>query len=162
MFLQSLIRRNRRFIEAAVTLHQAGKIPPNSYVLDLDTIQNNASIMVDEASRLDLKIYAMSKQIGRNPEAFKALAAGGIDSYVAVDMACARPVHKAGYRVGHIGHLVQISQSEALEAASMQPDYWTVFSKEKVQEAAVASIEAGNNQRFLARISDSLTFLYSR
>jgi predicted amino acid racemase len=131
MFLKSLIKRNPRFIETAITLHQAGELPANSYILDLDTMKDNARIMADEAGKLGLKVYAMSKQFGRNPEAFHALAAGGIDSYVAVDMACARPIHKAGYRVGHIGHLVQIPKSEALAAAKMKPDYWTVFSHEK-------------------------------
>lgn len=127
MFLKPLMRRNRPFIETAINLHQAGEIPANSYVLDLDMMQANARIMADEAERLDLKVYAMSKQIGRNPPAFRALAAGGIDSYVAVDLAGARVVHAAGYRVGHIGHLVQIPRAEALTAAKMKPDYWTVF-----------------------------------
>jgi len=152
MLLETLTRRNRLFIEAAVNLHRAGGIPANSYVLDLDTMQANARIMADEADRLGLKIYAMSKQFGRNRPAFDALAAGGIDSYVAVDMACARPIHAAGYRVGHIGHLVQIPQREALAAAQMKPDYWTVFSFEKAQEAAEASGKAGHTQQLLARI----------
>jgi len=152
MFLNTLMRRNQPFIEAAVALHQAGEIPANSYVLDLDTMQANARIMEDEAEKLGLKIYAMSKQIGRNPPAFDALAAGGIDSYVAVDMACARPIHAAGYRVGHIGHLVQVPRREALAAAQMQPDYWTVFSYEKAQEASDASGQAGHTQQLLARI----------
>jgi predicted amino acid racemase len=152
MFLRTLLQRNRSFIEAAVNLHQAGEIPANSYVLDLDTMQANARIMADEAERLGLKIYAMSKQFGRNPAAFRALAAGGIDRYVAVDMACARPIHAAGYRVGHIGHLVQIPQAEALAAAQMKPDYWTVFSHEKAQEASEASGKVGHTQQLLARI----------
>ncbi len=126
MFLKPLVRRNRPFIEAAVRLHQDGQIPANSYVLDLDMMQANARIIADEAGRLGLKVYAMSKQIGRNPAAFRALAAGGITDYVAVDMACARPIHAAGYRVGHIGHLVQIPRDETIEAAQMKPEYWTV------------------------------------
>ena len=52
MFLQSLIRRNRHFIEATISLHQAGEIPPNSYVLDLDTMQANARIMADEGETI--------------------------------------------------------------------------------------------------------------
>lgn len=152
MFLKTLTRRNRPFVEAAINLHQAGEIPANSYVLDLDMMQANARIMADEAERLGLKVYAMSKQIGRNPPAFRALAAGGIDSYVAVDLACARPIHAVGYRVGHIGHLVQISRAEALAAAQMKPDYWTVFSHEKAQEASEASGKVGHTQQLLARI----------
>ncbi|MCP4541213.1 MAG: YhfX family PLP-dependent enzyme [Chloroflexi bacterium] len=152
MFLNPLVRRNRPFIEVAVNLHQAGKIPANSYVLDLDMMQANARIMTDEANRLGLKIYAMSKQFGRNTPAFHALAAGGIDAYVAVDLAGARVIHAAGFEVGHIGHLVQIPQAEALTAAKTKPTYWTVFSQEKAQEAAEASGKAGHTQRILARI----------
>jgi len=152
MFLTTLMRRNRPFVAAAVSLHQAGEIPANSYVLDLDTMQANARIMAREAERLHLKIYAMSKQSGRNPPAFRALAAGGIDSYVAVDLAGARPIHQAGYRVGHLGHLVQIPRAEAPAAARMKPDYWTVFGHEKAQEASAASAEVSRSQPLLARI----------
>ncbi len=152
MFLQTLLRRNRPLIAAALNLHQAGEIPANSYVLDLDTIQANARILADEARRLGLQVYAMGKQFGRNPAAFRALAAGGIDSYVAVDMACARPIHQAGYRVGHIGHLVQIPRAEALAAAKIKPDYWTVFSHDKAQEASEASGKVNHCQQLLARI----------
>jgi predicted amino acid racemase len=152
MFLQKLRKRNPDFISVAIMMHQAGQLPANSHVLDLDAMRDNARLMADEAERLNLKIYAMSKQIGRNPPAFKALAAGGIDSYVAVDMACARPIHNAGYRVGHIGHLVQIPQAEAGAAAEMRPDYWTVFSIEKAKEASRACGKVGHTQPMLARI----------
>jgi len=161
MFLKTLIHRNSAFISVVVTLHQAGEIPANSYVLDLDAMRANARMMADEAERLGLKIYAMSKQIGRNPPAFKALAAGGIDSYVAVDMACARPIHHAGYKVGHIGHLVQIPQAEALAAAEMKPDYWTVFSIEKAKEASRACGAVGHTQLMLARIYASGDTFYT-
>jgi hypothetical protein len=36
MFLDALRRRNPGFIRAAQSLHQAGAIPANAYVLDLD------------------------------------------------------------------------------------------------------------------------------
>jgi predicted amino acid racemase len=152
MFLNNLKDKNPDFISVSIALHQAGEIPANSYVLDLDAMRSNARIMADEAERLNLKIYAMSKQIGRNPPAFKALAAGGIDSYVAVDMACARPIHKAGYKVGHLGHLVQIPQAETLAAAKMRPEYWTVFNMEKAKETSRACVIAGYTQPILARI----------
>ena len=159
MFLKTLIQRNPSFLSAAVNLHQAGEIPANSYVLDLDTMQANARIISEEAKRLGVKVYAMSKQFGRNPQAFRALADGGIDHYVAVDFACARVVHHAGYQVGHLGHLVQIPQGEAFAAAKMQPDYWTVFSLDKAREASKASGKAGHRQKLLARLfADGDTF----
>jgi len=159
MFLKHLIKKNKDFVQTAIALHQSGKIPANSYVLDLDTMQANARIMADEANRLGLKLFAMSKQFGRNPAAFQALGAGGIDRYVAVDMACARPVHAAGFNVGHIGHLVQVARAESLETAKMSPDYWTVFSEEKAIEASQANGRLNRTQPLLARIfADSDTF----
>lgn len=160
MFLKTLIHRNPSFISAAVNLHQAGKIPANSYILDLDTIQANARIISQETKRLDLKVYAMSKQFGRNPQAFRALAAGGIDHYVAVDFACARAVHHAGYQLGHVGHLVQIPQAEAFAAAKMKPDFWTVFSQDKAREASAASCKTGHRQKLLARLHSSGDIFY--
>ncbi len=53
MFLNKLIQRNPEFIKTVTNFHQAGEIPPNSYVLDLDTIQSNAQIMFDEAKKLE-------------------------------------------------------------------------------------------------------------
>jgi predicted amino acid racemase len=152
MFLSTLMRRNRPFIVAAVNLHQAGEIPANSFVLDLDTMQANARTMAREAERLGLKVYPMSKQFGRNQAAFHALAAAGMDSYVAVDLTGARAIRAAGYRIGHLGHLVQIPRWEAQTGAKMQPDYWTVFSHEKAREASDASARAHRSQPLLARI----------
>ncbi|RPJ58732.1 MAG: YhfX family PLP-dependent enzyme, partial [Dehalococcoidia bacterium] len=108
MFLKTLIRCNRPFLEAVINLHQAGKIPPNSYALDLDMLAANTRVIAGEAAKYNLKVLAMTKQIGRNPAALRVLKANGIDSCVAVDVACARPVHAAGLKVGHIGHLVQV------------------------------------------------------
>jgi len=152
MFLQTLLRRNRPFLQAVVRLHQLGQIPANSYVLDIDSVQANAGLLSATAQKLGLKVYAMSKQFGRNPVAFRALAAGGIDRYVAVDMACARAVSRSGYALGHIGHLVQVPRSEARAAAQMMPEYWTVFSHEKAGEASQANGQLGRCQKLLARI----------
>ena len=152
MFLDSLIRRNRALIEVAIELHQRGEIPANSCVLDLDTIRSNSEIFAQAAGRHGLKTFAMTKQIGRNPPALRAMADGGIDSFVAVDMECARPIHKAGHRVGHIGHLVQVPHHERLEAAALGADYWTVFSYDKAAEAAGAARTLGKTQSLLARI----------
>ena len=113
MFLEPLVRRNRTFVETTVALHQEGLLPANSYVLDLE----NARTIVAEAARHNLAVFAMTKQIGRNPPAIGAAAAGGIDRFVAVDMACARTLHAHGYQVGHVGHLGQIARAEAAAAA---------------------------------------------
>lgn len=153
MFLDVLLRRNPEFVEAAMTLHQTGKIPANSYVLDLDAVENNAHAFSSHATKLGLKTFAMTKQVGRHSGFCQALMRGGIDRSVAVDMDCAVACHRAGLRTGHLGHLVQVSRGDAaLAAARLQPDYWTVFSSDKAIEAANAAHNAGREQNLLARI----------
>lgn len=153
MFLDVLRRRNPRFIEAAMRLHQQGQLPANSYVLDLDTVEANARALKQEADRQGLKIFAMTKQAGRNSGLCRAVMRGGIEGAVAVDMACARATHRAGMKLAHLGHLQQIARAEAKAAAkSFKPSYWTVFNDEKAKEAAQAAKEAGYTQDMLARI----------
>ena len=152
MFLELLRRRNPRFVETAMALHRQGKLPVNTYVIDLDTVEANARTIKEEADRLGLKVFAMTKQMGRNPSFCEAVARGGIDKAVAVDMACARACHAAGLGIGHLGHLVQVPRGEAAEAARLSPDYWTVFNAEKAREAAEAAQHASRMQPLLARI----------
>ncbi len=153
MFLDVLMRRNPAFIEAAMALHQAGKIPANAYVLDLDAVERNARLFKGEADKHGLKTFAMTKQVGRHSGFCQAVMRGGIERSVAVDMACALACDRAGLKTGHLGHLVQVPRQEAaFAAAKLQPDYWTVFSSEKAQEAAAAAKAAGRTQNLLARI----------
>ncbi|HHW02216.1 MAG TPA: YhfX family PLP-dependent enzyme [Thermoanaerobacterales bacterium] len=151
MFLDVLLRRNRKFVETAIELHQKGEIPANSYVIDVDTVRDNAAVMAEAGKKYNFKIFAMTKQIGRNPVVLKAIREAGIDSCVAVDLACARAVNAAGLKVGHLGHLVQIPRAETKAALNLKPDYWTVFSYEKAVEISNANTE-NREQKVLARI----------
>jgi len=152
MFLAPLRRRNPDFLRAAVDLHARGAVPANSYVLDLDAVTANAQVMSEAAARHGLTVFAMTKQVGRNPRFCAAVRSGGIEAAVAVDMADARAVAAGGLRLGHLGHLVQVPAGEAAEAAAMRPDYWTVFSQEKAEQAAAAAAAAGRVQDVLLRI----------
>lgn len=152
MFLQALLRRNRAFLEATVTLHRAGEIPANSYVLDLDTVAANSVAFCEEAHRRGLTVLAMTKQVGRAPGALDAMARGGADGFVAVDMACARAIVANGHPLGHLGHLVQVPRAEAREAAALRPDFWTVFSAGKASEAAGAAVALHRTQNLLVRV----------
>jgi predicted amino acid racemase len=70
-----------------------------------------------------------------------------------------RACRRAGLAIGHIGHLVQIPRAEAAAAASLEPDYWTIFNFEKAAEAAEASSARDRVQDLLARIqTDGDTF----
>src|SRR5579864_5786117 len=123
MFLDVLRRRNPQLIEQAIALHQAGKLPANSYVIDLDAVAANAGVIKAAGDRLGLKVFAMTKQMSRSPSFCKAVARGGIGKAVAVDMEDARACRRAGLALGHIGHLVQIPKAEAAAAALLTPDY---------------------------------------
>ena len=155
MFLDVLRRRNPAFVEGAMRLHQEGKLPANAYVLDLDAVERNARILKDEAARLGMKMFAMTKQVGRASSFCQAVMRGGIDRAVAVDMTCARATHKAGLKLGHLGHLQQVAKFEAAAAAkTFKPDYWTVFNETKAEEASAGAKAAGYTQDLLARIRD--------
>jgi len=152
MFLDLLRRRNPALINAAVLLHQAGDLPANTYVLDLEAVSDNTRAIAAEAARLGLTPFAMTKQAGRNPDFCAALITGGIDQSVAVDMECARATSRAGMRLGHVGHLVQVPRAEAAPAAKLAPANWTVFSYDKAREAAAAALAIGREQSLLARV----------
>lgn len=152
MFLQSLKARNPGLIRAAVRFHQEGTIPANSYVLDLDAMEENARLLSEEAGKHGLRVFGMAKQFGRHARALEVVAKGGIDAFVAVDLACARAIHGNGHRLGHLGHLVQIPHAEAATAMAMNPDYWTVFSLDKAREISEHCRQRGRVQPVLLRI----------
>lgn len=152
MFLELLRRRNPALLSDAARLHQSGQLPPNVYVLDLDAIERNATTIRAEATALGLRPLAMTKQIGRNPDALAAIRQGGITEAVGVDLECAAADAAGGLAIGHIGHLVQIPRIQAAVAAELRPRYWTVFSEQKAREAGAAAVRAGYVQDLLLRI----------
>lgn len=159
MFLNSIKKRNQKMIEVAIKLHQEGKIPSNSYILDIDTIKKNAETLATEGEKYNFKVFAMTKQIGRNPVALKAIKEAGIKSCVTVDMNDARPVHASGLQVGHLGHLVQVPHHETKAGLRFKPTYWTVFSKEKAKAISDA-IEGDYIQNIMVRVYDEKNDFY--
>jgi predicted amino acid racemase len=161
MFLRTLLDRNPAFVEAAVRLQRDGRVPANSYLFDLEAIRANATVLATEADRWGLQLFAMTKQVGRNPDVLRALMDAGVDHAVAVDMACARIVVREGMDLGHLGHLVQVPRHEAGAAADLQPANWTVFNDVKAAEAAAAARARGTTQDLLARIQAPGDTFYS-
>jgi predicted amino acid racemase len=153
MFLDLLRRRNPALLRAAAHFHQNGQLPPNTYVIDLDAVSRNAAALAAESYRLGLTPFAMTKQIGRNPDASRAIVAGGITHAVGVDLECAIAAASGGLQTGHLGHLVQIPKHRAHDAASLEPKYWTVFSETKASEAGAAALARGRVQDVLLRIA---------
>jgi predicted amino acid racemase len=152
VFLDQLVQRNPDLARVAVELHQRGDLPASSYVIDLDVLSENAVALCKEARRLGVSVLAMTKQFGRNPVAMQTLERAGVETFVAVDMRCAGAIERAGAKIGHLGHLVQIPRHEAARAAAMEPEYWTVFDVQKAKEAGSAARSLGREQAILARV----------
>ena len=143
MFLDLILRRNPALVEQAIALHQAGRLPANAYVIDLDAVERNARVIAGEAARHGLKTFAMTKQMGRNAAFCRAVARGGIAAAVAVDMECARACRRAGLRIGHLGHLVQIpARRGGCGGADGAGLLDRVRRRRRPQEASAASAQA--------------------
>ncbi|HLZ57239.1 MAG TPA: alanine racemase [Ktedonosporobacter sp.] len=153
MYLQRLIERNPHLIEAAVELHQQGRIPPNTWLIDLDTVVENARALSAEANRLGLTTYLMSKQYARNPYVSALALANGLHKIVAVDAACSLMARRYGIPVGHMGHLNQIPRSLVPALVAMRPEVITIYNIEHARWIESAAADLGMVQELLIRVS---------
>ena len=150
MFLDGLCRRNPCLVESAMALHrQGGRIPANADVLDLDAVEANAHVHKSEAERQGLKIFAMTKQLGRASSFLQALKRAGIDRSVAVGP---RPRNAQCWAQGRASRPSDAIPKFEANAAGFRPDYWTMFNEIKATEAASTADAAGYVQDLLARI----------
>lgn len=152
MFLDMTLKRNPRLIKHALRLHREGKIFANSYLLDIDALKQNTKKLVAAAQKHNIKLYMMTKQIGRNPVVAKIIEKCGIEKAVAVDPWEAIALGKAGIKLGNVGHLVQIPSGMIKEVLAYQPEVVTVFSFEKAEEISKVALELGRKQNILLRV----------
>ena len=152
MYLQRLIERNPKLLEAGIHLHQSGRIPPNTWIIDLDTIVENARILAAEAKRLGLKTYLMSKQYSRNPYISALALANGLDNIVAVDVTCSLMARRYSLPVGHMGHLNQIPRHMVPSMVAMHPDVITIYNIEHARWIDHAATEFGFTQDLLLKV----------
>jgi predicted amino acid racemase len=152
MLLERVMEKNPAIVEAAVTLHQRGDIPAGSWLFDLDAVAHNACLIADEAKRLGLTTYLMTKQIGRNPFVTALALHMGLDRTVAVDIQCALLLRRYGLPIGHLGHLNQAPMHEVARAVSMEPDVITVYSVEAARRISAAAGAAGRRQDLLLQV----------
>lgn len=153
--------RNPLLVKAAVELHQSGEIPPNTYVVDLDRVRENAKQVKERADRLGLRIYVMTKQWNRNPSISKAVAEEGLDEFVAVDIEGARNLHRSGFKIGHVGHLVQVPAIHTEEVLNMEPEVWTVYGYDNAETVSESARRLGVEQDLLLKVvgPEDLAFL---
>lgn len=152
MFLESLMRRNPRFLETVRNSHQEGALPTNTVVIDTDAVAHNARLIAHEAAKYDVKVFAMTKQLGRNPDVSRVLTTSGIDKAVAVDLECGIAAWNGGMGIGHIGHLVQIPRTDHKNALALSPEYWTLFNLEHAQNLNDSLSNTGITQKVLLRV----------
>ncbi len=152
MFTQRLLERNPRLLAAALALHQRGRIPPNTWAIDLDMIVENARTLAAEASRLGLTTYVMSKQYGRNPYVSSLALAQGLYKLVAVDVTCSLMARRYGIPVGHMGHLNQIPRHMIPAMVAMRPDVITIYNLDHARWIDSAAANLGIVQELLIRV----------
>jgi predicted amino acid racemase len=160
MYLELLKRRNPELLQAAATLSVERRLPPNTFVLDLEAIAANAAAIRAKADALGLRMYFMTKQIGRNPIVTAAMATGPTPETVAVDIACADSLTNHGIRLGHVGNLVQIAVMDLPRVLAMSPEVMTVFSSAKATQVAEVARAAGVEQGLLLRVADPANDVY--
>lgn len=160
MFLNATIHRNPQLIRAAIELHQSRMAPPNTYVIDLDSVLDNTRKIVDAARHAGIKLYGMTKQHGRNPLLGRAMVAAGIQKAVAVDFDEANTLYAYGVPIGHIGHLTQVPDGALQAALRMAPEVITVFCEQKAQRIDEAARQLHNVQALLVRVTREGDFFY--
>lgn len=150
--LQRLQERNPALLELAVAWHQAGQIPANCWLVDLDAVAANADVLRRAQDETGLATYLMTKQHGRNPLITGVALAGGLQSTVAVDEQCVRALARYGLPVGHVGHLNQIPRRAIPFVLDQGPQVWTVYSVEHARWISAAAAAEGRVQDVLLRV----------
>jgi predicted amino acid racemase len=150
-YLNSLVERNPGLAEAAVSLHQSGQIPPNTYLFDLDAHRKNARSIVSEANKYGVSLYYMSKQVGRNPLIVQGVLSEGFRGVVAVEVQCAKTLYRYGIRIAHVGHLSQPPVHDIDYVLSMDPEVWTVYSYENAKVLSDKAQRKGRVQNVLVQ-----------
>lgn len=160
MFLDITLQKNPKLIDAAIKLHREGKILPDTYVIDMDAFLYNGRIIKEEADKYGIKLYFMTKQVGRNPLLGKELMKLGYEGAVTVDYREAKILSDNGIKLGHVGHLVQIPKAALKELMEREIDYITVYSVEKAKEIDEVARELNITQKIILRVIHKDDTLY--
>lgn len=161
MFLHNVYKKNQALIEACFQLHQEGRILPDSYVIDLDTLLENARAMLKEAKEQGIDLYFMLKQLGRNPFIAKKLVALGYKGAVVVDFKEAKVMMKHQIPISNVGHLVQMPKAMIQELVDYGCEYMSVFSLEKIRDIDACAAKSGRIQKLLLKVVGQKDHIYS-
>ncbi len=161
MFLTKLQKENPKLVEAMVSLHQEGKLLPDSYVIDLQQFRANAAAIAETARKKGIRLYFMLKQLGRNPVLAQELMKLGYAGAVVVDFKEAQVMMRHNIPIGNVGHLVQIPQAMIPEVVAYGPEVITVYTEEKVRAISEAAQKLGKTQKIMVRVTGEGDRIYS-
>lgn len=161
MFLNALTIQNKPLISAVLNMHSNRVLYPDTYVIDVDTFIENATIIKHKAEQLEIKLYGMTKQLGRNPYLARKLIDIGYEGIVAVDFQEALTLFEAGVKISHVGHLVQPPEAmiEPL-VRKIQPEVITIYSYEKAKSLSVWCEKYQYTQNIMLKFYDENDRLY--
>lgn len=154
MFLKKVLECNRPLVEFALHSHRSGTLLPDTYLLDLDAILENALLLLEAGRKNGVKLYFMTKQIGRTPSVSRALAAIGFEGAVCVDFREALSMAENGVPIGNVGHLVQVPKGAMNTILNARPNIVTVYSVEKAEEVSAAAEVQGYRQDVMLRVAE--------
>lgn len=161
MFLNNLEKDNPKFLEAIVTLHQEGRLLPDTYAIDLEQFKVNAAAIKAAADEKGIRLYFMLKQLGRNPVLAKCLTDMGYAGAVVVDFKEAQVMMRHNIPIGNVGHLVQIPEAMVEQLVAYGPEAITVYTVDKVRSISRAAQKLGKKQNILVRVFDRQDMIYS-
>ncbi|HBE9108773.1 alanine racemase [Clostridioides difficile] len=161
MFLKQTLKDNKKLVDYSIKLHKEGKILPDTYVIDMDMLIQNASKIYEKANEYGIKLYQMTKQIGRNPYIATKLQEIGYEGVVAVDIKEALIMHRNGIKVSHVGHLVQTPKYILKKLIKdVRPEVITIFSLEKAIQINDVCQELNTTQKILIRFTEEEDTIY--
>lgn len=160
MFLKKLIENNPSLVEFSLKKTNEGEILPDSYVIDFDTLINNAKEIKKEADKYNIKLFFMLKQIGRNPLIAKELMNIGYDGVVCVDYKEALLMIEHGVKIGNVGHLEQIPNCALEKIILSKPELITVYTIDKIKQINEVANKLGLVQGIMIRLTDDDSLLY--
>ncbi len=161
MFLDKVIKRNRKLVDTAINFHKRGLLEPDTYIVDVDVFLDNAKKILDKANSVDINLYFMLKQIGRNPYLAKKLVEMGYKGAVVVDFRCAQTMIDNNIPLGNVGHLVQTPKSKLKSFIAYGVEVFTVFTKEKMHEINEAAQSVDKIQDIIVKVSSEDDLFYS-
>lgn len=161
MFLDKTIEKNSKLIETSFHLHQDGKVLPDSYIVDLDTLLQNAKAILEQGKKQNIDLYFMLKQLGRNPFIAKELVKIGYKGAVVVDFKEALVMMKHHIPISNVGHLVQTPKNLIQSLVDYGCEYFTVFSIEKMKEINECAKKSNKVQKLLLKVVGTGDMIYS-